>query len=153
MDRSKRIHKTHLYLQIAYLISLRAKCRRGSVGCIVVKDKRIISSGCNGPISSCPDEFCKCPENYPCGDRESVHAEMNAIAFASKEGLEIRGSTLYTTLSPCFNCAKLIKTSGITEVIFWKPYKDTSPIEFLKEHDIKISQYSGELQEYSDTDL
>lgn len=124
------------------------------MGCIIVKDKRIISSGCNGPIEdSLVPDICNCHDGHPCGDMEAIHAEMNAIAFAAKEGLELNGSTIFITHSPCYHCAKLLKQAGIKSVIFWKDYKDTSPLTYLKKNDIEVSQYSGELQEYPDTDM
>lgn len=150
----KRITKAQLYMQVAYLTSLRSKCKRLKVGCIIVRNKRIISSGCNGPVDSNTSEYCECIEKEAkCGEHESVHAEMNAVAFAARHGLELEGSTIYITHSPCFSCSKLLLQTGIRDIIYWKEYRDTLPIKYLNTHDIKISKFSGNLQEYPDTDL
>lgn len=153
METTKRINKNHLFMQMAYLLSLRSRCRKLHVGAVIVSNKRVIASGCNGPIYQGDTEQCLCDDPLKCGSKDSHHAESNAIAFAAKEGISTEGATIYCTDSPCYPCAKLILQAGIKEVIYWRQYRDVEPITYLKNHVIKVSQYSGQLQEYSDKDL
>jgi deoxycytidylate deaminase len=68
----------------------------------------------------------------------TVHAEQNIIAFCAKNGIPTKDTTLYITLSPCKNCAKLIKQAGISTVYYDKKYKDTSGIDFLNKVNVKV---------------
>ena len=97
----------------------------------------IISDGFNGT----PSGF-----NNSCEDEEGytkwyvLHAEANAILKVAKSTNSCHGASLYLTLSPCKECAKLIHQSGIKRVIYINEYKDTSGIEFLKKADVEIQQ-------------
>ena len=101
-------HKT--YLKIAELIGNHSYAERKKVGAILVKDSRIISTGFNGT----PSGFDNTCETFSGGTKKEVlHAESNAIAKCARSVESAEGSILYTTLSPCFNCAKLVIQSGI----------------------------------------
>ena len=71
---------------------------------------------------------------------EVLHAESNAISKCAKWHSSTEGSTLYVTLSPCFDCAKLIIQSGISRVCYLEPYRDLTGVEFLKKNKIKVEQ-------------
>jgi deoxycytidylate deaminase len=72
---------------------------------------------------------------------EVVHAEANAILFCTKNGISTNGATLYVTLSPCFECAKMIIQAGIKRVVYKEKYRDTKSLDFLKECGIIVEQY------------
>jgi dCMP deaminase len=96
--------------------------------------------GYNGAPSGmphCDPEICNPDE--PC--TRTVHAEANAIAFAAKKGIETEGATLYTTASPCNDCAKLLINAGIKRVIFWERYRDASPMNLLMAAGVKVEQF------------
>lgn len=136
-----RITKDELYMEAAKLLAKRSKCKRLQVGCVIIKDKRIISSGCNG-ILDLPGSVCWCEEGTKCGDLNSIHAEANAIAFAAKEGLRIDGCTVFVTHSPCQSCAKLIVAAGIKQVIYLTAYRDATPLAYLKSCGVATFNYN-----------
>lgn len=156
-----RINDDELFLKIAELISQKSTCCRKKVGSIIVNSGKIISTGYNGVISKkehCENIFFKLfkkQNNLKSFDdyiktkqfsekhaifsaRNEIHAEQNAILFAEKKYLA--NSTIYTTLSPCFDCSKLIVISKIAKVVFREKYdrNGDESLGFLKENKIKI---------------
>jgi dCMP deaminase len=135
----KRITKHEFYMGMAILASARSYCTRNQVGAVIVKGDNIISYGYNGTISGM--------ENY-CDDKdgstkkEVLHAESNAIAKCSRSVNSSEGATLYCTLSPCFDCAKMIIQAGITEVYYKDSYRDSSGIFLLLNAGIKVEMIS-----------
>ena len=115
-------------------------CTRKNVGALIVKDGMIIADGYNGSPSGFPN-VC---ENE---DGETfwyvLHAEANAITKLAKSNNSAEGATLYITLSPCRDCAKLILQSGIVRVVYKMAYKDTDGIDFLKKSSI-LTELLGE---------
>lgn len=126
-----------VFLQIAKTLSLRASCARMSVGALIVRDKHIISSGVNGPMGwDCTERGCNI-EN-PC--QHAIHAEANAILAAQRNGVELKGSTLYCTHQPCPSCAGMIVAVGISKVIYSEPYRLTEGLDILKYNNIETEQ-------------
>ena len=125
-----------VYINIAKEISTLSKCERAKVGAILVKDGNIISMSYNGT----PAGMNNCCERNGLTVLEVVHAEMGAILKAARSGYAVDGSTLYLTLSPCVDCAKLILQSGIKRVLYLQEYRKTDGVEFLKKF-IDIFQY------------
>jgi len=113
-------------MNIAQNVSLRSNCLKRKVAAIIVKDKRIISTGYNGTprgVKNCSDGGCpRCASFAPSGtglhDCLCSHAEENAIVQAAYHGVSIKDSTLYCTFSPCLTCTKMILNSGINEVVY-----------------------------------
>ncbi len=134
------------FMEIAKVVAKRSTCLRQNVGAVIVKDKRILSTGYNGApmgLPHCLDIGCLREElNVPSGERHelcrAVHAEQNAIIQAAVHGVSIKGATLYTTHQPCIMCAKMIINAGIVRVVYGKRYADERGLEFLKEAGIKI---------------
>jgi dCMP deaminase len=118
-------------LDIAEVMSRRATCALASVGVVIARDGRIISTGYNGA----PAGMEHCHHDLAWGESEpcliSVHAEANALAYAARLGNSTDGGTLYSTHMPCINCAKLIVNSGIVRVVGCHPYRDTYGVELL----------------------
>jgi dCMP deaminase len=141
-----------IYMNLATDLATRSHCVRAQVGAVLTKDTRIISIGYNGP----PAGTHNCDEEWPiegCA-RDSkgscslaLHAEENAILYAVKNGSKINGSTLYTTLSPCIACARLILSSGIKEVYFkdsyaaYKGLASDEGVDFLIRFGVKVFQH------------
>ena len=117
------------YMRMAEEWAKLSHCTRKNVGALIVKDRMIISDGYNGSPSGFPNE-CENAE----GDTHwyVLHAEANAITKLARSINSADGATLYITLSPCRDCAKLILQSGISRVVYKTAYKDTSGIEFLR---------------------
>lgn len=133
-----RITRDQLYMRTADLMAQRSQCQRGQVGCVIVKDKRIVSSGYNGPVyhHSCPDD-CNLSTNCSA----SVHAEANAIFFAAKHGVSLDGCTLYCTHLPCKNCAQAIVQAGISEIVYKREYCSHETEAIFKESGITLRRY------------
>lgn len=132
----EKTKKTDLvYLKMAEIWGTNSHCKRMQVGCLIVKNKSIISDGYNGSPSGFPNI---------CEDRENVtlpyvlHAEANAITKLAKSTNSSEGSTVYITASPCFECSKLIIQSGIKRVVFKDLYRKTESLGFLFEAGIEI---------------
>ncbi len=141
-------------MNLASDLAGRSHCVRAHVGAVLTKDTRIISIGYNGP----PPGTHNCDEEWPetgC-DRDSkgscslaLHAEENAILYAVKNGSKIEGATLYTTLSPCIACARLILSSGIKEVFYrdsyaaYKGLASDEGVDFLNRFGVKTTLLNG----------
>lgn len=159
-----RISVDIIYMQIAYQISKLSYAKRRKVGCIVVKDEQIVSFGYNGTPhgfnNQCEETQTRNIDNpdhkeiliekgYECEDtccskqvtkQEVLHAESNALMKISKSTLTSKGSILYTTTSPCFECAKLIIQAGVEKVFYCESYRDMSGIALLEKAGIVVEQ-------------
>lgn len=124
------------FMHLAHIIATRSNCIRGSVGAIIVKDKRVITTGYNGApsgVKDCDEGGCQ-----RCSDRENgtikpkerkdrcicVCAEQNAIFQAALHGMSTQGTTIYATVSPCLVCTRAIINSGVKEVVYDSHDKD-----------------------------
>lgn len=118
------------FLNIAKVVASRSNCMKRKVASVIVKDKRIISTGYNGTprgVPNCDEGGCpRCNSFADSGAKLDEclcsHGEENAIVQAAYHGICIRGATLYCTLSPCLICTKMIINSGIREVVYNKDY-------------------------------
>jgi dCMP deaminase len=129
-------NKDYFYLGIAKEVSEASYCKRKKVGAIIVKDDNIISFGYNGTISGFTNK-CECDGVTR---NDVLHAESNAIAKCCKSSYSSDGSTMYVTLSPCFECSKMIIQSGIKKVVYFENYRDLSGIELLKKAKINVKR-------------
>lgn len=120
----------HIYGQLSY-------CKRKQVGCVVVKDDRIISIGYNGTPKGW-DNTCEDDDNQT--KPEVSHAEENAITKLAKSNESGEGASVFITLAPCLPCAKLLAGIGVKEVYYGDTYRGTEGIEYLKKNKIKIKQ-------------
>ncbi len=133
MNKQQRLDNT--YMQMADCWSELSHSKRSKVGALIVKDQMIISDGYNGT----PTGFDNSCELEGKTKWEVLHAEANAILKCAKHGTSLKGGTLYLTMSPCKNCAKLIFQSGITRVVYRDEYRDREGITFLEKAGIDIS--------------
>jgi dCMP deaminase len=120
------------FIEIARQVATRATCLRRHVGAIVVRDKRILSTGYNGPprgLRHCDETGCLREQlGIPSGQRQEIcrglHAEQNAIIQAALHGVSVEGGAIYVTYQPCITCAKMIINSGIVRVVCANSYPD-----------------------------
>ena len=128
-----------------------SSCLRRQVGAVIVKDKRIMTTGYNGApagVKTCIERgSCMRNEmNIPSGTHAELcyaaHAEQNAIIQAAKEGISLKGCVLYCTHQPCVVCAKMIINSGIKEVIYKEGYPDEFSQKICEEAGIKLTKYN-----------
>ena len=127
------------YLKMALEWGTLSHCERKKVGALIVKDRMIISDGFNGTPTGF-DNYCEDDEGYT--KWYVLHAEANAILKVANSTNSCEGATLYLTLSPCKECAKLIYQSGIKRLVYIKEYKDNSGLKFLKKAGLQLSQLS-----------
>lgn len=140
----KRLTRDELFMQIAQLLALRSTCERGHVGAVIVRDRRIVATGYNGAPSGmahCLDDGVGCDVGPEGGCRRAVHAEANAIAFAARDGIQLLGTTLYSTHAPCRKCAELIVNAGIKVVCYNIAYRDPAGIQLLDDAGIEFYEY------------
>ena len=123
------------YLRMARLWAENSYCKRRQVGCLVVKDKMIISDGYNGTPSGFENV---CEDDTNVTKPYVLHAEANAITKLARSGNSSDGSTLYVTASPCLECAKLIIQCGIKRVVYSEHYRIEDAIELLKRAGIEV---------------
>lgn len=135
----ERISRERLNLLICNVISLRSTCVRARVGCVIVRNYRIISTGYNGKLGDGPCSII-CDEKNKC--KHAIHAEQNAIAFAAKHGIPLQGAELYCTYCPCYECAKIIIQSAIVRVVYEKTYKTDNGegMKLLKDNSIDVEK-------------
>lgn len=137
------------FMGIARMVAMRSNCMKRKVAAVIVKDKRIISTGYNGTprgVKNCNEGGC--PRCNSFGSQGTnleeclcSHAEENAITQAAYHGVNIKGSTLYTTYSPCLICTKMIVNSGVKEVVYNMDYAlDPLPLRLLGEAEVKVRQ-------------
>lgn len=140
-------------MEVTELVSKRSTCLRRSTGAIIVKEKRILATGYNGP----PQGLLHCDElggclrerlSIPSGERHelcrAIHAEQNAIIQAAKLGTNIDGATLYVTNYPCFICAKMLINAGIQKIVYKDGYPDKLAKDILEEAGIKVIKFKEE---------
>jgi len=136
-------------MEIVELIKTRSTCLRRQVGALIVKDKRILSTGYNGaPVGCkhCSEIGCLREElKVPSGQRHelcrAIHAEQNAIVQAAYSGTSVNGGTLYVTNQPCVLCSKMIINAGIKKIVFKGDYPDELAMEMLKEAGIRVIKF------------
>ena len=131
------------YLKMADEWAQLSKAVRRKVGCLIVKDSQIISDGYNGTPAGCDnvcefviEGFVDLAENKLQTKPEVLHAESNALMKLAKSTNSSKDSTIYLTMSPCFDCAKLIIQAGVNRVVYSEAYHDDAGIQFLRSNNI-----------------
>jgi dCMP deaminase len=140
-----RIEMSTVYMQVAYQFAKLSYAQRRQVGCVIVKDKQLVSFGYNGTPKGF-DNCCEFSDGVSVKSiitkREVLHAESNAITKLAKSTMSSNDAELYTTTCPCFECAKLIIQAGILKVYYCEDYRDMSGVELLKIAGIEVKQVS-----------
>jgi dCMP deaminase len=143
----------HIFMNLATDLAKRSHCVKAQVGAVLVKDTRIISIGYNGPPAhthNCDEEWpgVGCPRDSKGSCSLALHAEENAILYAVKNGANLEGATLYTTLSPCLPCSRLIYSAGIKKVFFDRSYAaykgilSDEGVDFLNKFGVSAVRFS-----------
>lgn len=138
---SRYYQKDLIYLKMAHDWSISSYCERKKVGVLVVKNDMIISDGYNGT----PTKFDNVCEINNKTKPEVLHAEANAITKIAKSTISSEGAILYSTLSPCFDCSKLIIQSGISRVVFSEFYDNIEGLDLLIQSGIKLTYIPQEI--------
>lgn len=132
------------YMQMAQSIALHSKAIRKKVGAILVTNHGVILPGYNGCATGMSNI---CENEQPDGSLvtkpEVIHAELNCILKAAKEGVSVVDSVVYVTLSPCVQCAAMMIQSGVKRVVFGEQYRDNSGILLLKTAGVAVEHLGG----------
>ena len=142
-----------IFMELAVNLAKRSHCIKAQVGAVLTRDTRIISIGYNGPPAgthNCDEEFpgVGCPRDSKGSCSLALHAEENAILYATKNGSEVEGATIYVTLSPCIACARIIYSMKIARVIFLHSYAEYKGIgsdegvDFLRRFGVNVERYA-----------
>ena len=140
------------FVEIAQQVATRSTCLRRQVGSVIVRDKRILCTGYNGPpsgLAHCEETGCLREQlGIPSGQRQEIcralHAEQNAIIQAALHGVSTQGGTIYVTHQPCVTCAKMIINAGILRVVCLNGYPDDLARDMLAEARIALEIWQPE---------
>jgi dCMP deaminase len=133
------------FMEIAMLVSSRTTCLRRRVGAVIVKDKRLLSTGYNGApmgLKHCAEIGCLREKlGVKSGEKHelcrAIHAEQNAIIQAATFGVPLLGASIYITHFPCVLCSKMIINAGIKRIVYSQGYPDQMSRDILKEAKLK----------------
>jgi dCMP deaminase len=134
-------------MTITRQVAERSTCPRAKVGAVIVRDKNLLATGYNGApagLPHCTEVGCLMyTSKTPAGDPEencyrTIHAEINAIAQAAKNGASIRDADIYITHTPCIHCFKVIVNTGIRRVFYEREYKLQTLAELLAHTDVRL---------------
>lgn len=150
----KRPSFDEYFLNLAKVVRDRSNCLRDSVGVVLIKDKRIIATGYNGTpmgVKNCDEGGCeRCLHRHheklkPYEEKEKcicLHAEQNSLLQSAYHGMSTKGSTMYSTIAPCIQCAKAIINAGVSEVVYSGKYSDNLGVKLLSSAGVKVRRQS-----------
>ena len=134
---ANRLTWDEYFAKIVSATAERSPCERLQVGCLLVKDNRIISQGYNGFLPSCPHESIV-RDNH---EQATLHAEQNALMDCAKRGVSCKDSTAYITHYPCIICCRLLLAAEIGEIKYISDYKNDDLVEvFTKQCGVEINK-------------
>ncbi len=131
------------FMGVAETVATRATCPRASVGAVLVRDHRILTTGYNGAprhAGHCSEVGCEMLDGHCV---RAVHAEANAIVQGALHGVGLAGATAYCTHQPCVNCAKLFISAGVIRIVYRDPYIDPFAERLLKEAGVKLDTFAA----------
>ena len=116
----ERLKWNEYFMGLAILAKQRSACSRLKVGCVIVKDNRIVCMGYNGFLPGAP-HCSRIRDNH---EQSTVHAEVNAVSDAASRGVSLKGSTAYITHYPCLNCFKTLVSAHVNKIYYHTDYKN-----------------------------
>tara|TARA_Y100000817_G_scaffold254349_1_gene207299 strand:+ start:648 stop:1250 length:603 start_codon:yes stop_codon:yes gene_type:complete len=146
--KNERLSWDNYFSKIVNVTSERSPCERLQVGCLLVKDNRIISQGYNGFLPGCPHTSIV-RDNH---EQATLHAEQNALIDCAKRGVTCKGSSVYVTHYPCIICCRLLLAAGVKDIKYLNDYKNDDLVNhFCKECNVpitKLIEYKDDKKEY-----
>lgn len=130
------------FMEIARTVGTRATCPRASVGCVVTRDHRILTTGYNGSprhVAHCTEVGCLVVNDHCV---RTTHAEANAIVQGALYGVGLAGGTAYCTHQPCLHCSKLLISVGVVKIVYETPYPDQIAMNLLAEAGVASIHYA-----------
>ena len=131
------------FMQVARTVATRATCPRASVGAVLVREHRILTTGYNGAprrVGHCTEVGCEMINGHCV---RSTHAEANSVVQAALHGVSLEGSTAYCTHQPCVNCAKLLISAGVERIVYGEAYADPFAQEMLAEAGVALVHFDS----------
>ncbi|HTJ27816.1 MAG TPA: cytidine/deoxycytidylate deaminase family protein [Candidatus Limnocylindria bacterium] len=131
------------FMEIARTVATRATCPRASVGAVLTRDRRILTTGYNGAprgVPHCTQVGCMMVDAH-C--QRAVHAEANAIVQGALHGVSLEGATAYCTHQPCAGCSKLLISAGVVRIVYADAYPDPIAAELLAEAGVALEPFTG----------
>ena len=136
---SDRITWEKYFSELAWLVSKRSPCHRLHVGCVLVKDNHIISTGYNGFLPGAAHESIVVDGH----EQATVHAEQNCIADCAKRGVSTEGAVAWITHFPCIGCFKSLVAAGVKEIYYLEDYRNSDIVHTLSQYSrVKLSKVS-----------
>jgi len=130
-------------MEIARTVATRATCPRLSVGAVIVRQHRILTTGYNGApagVAHCSDAGCIMVSDHCV---RATHAEANAIVQGALHGIGLQGSTAYCTHQPCVHCTKLLISAGVVKIVYDTPYPDAVAAVLLGEAGVALERFAA----------
>lgn len=131
------------FMEIAHTVATRATCPRLSVGCVLVRDHRILTTGYNGAprgVAHCTEAGCIIVNDHCL---RATHAEANAIVQGALHGVSLQGATAYCTHQPCVNCSKLLISAGVAKIVYEQAYPDPVASQLLAEAGVALIAFAS----------
>jgi len=141
-EHSYRPSWDEYFMLITFEVATRSTCPRASVGAVIVRDKRILTTGYNGSprgLPHCTEAGCLIINGHCV---RALHAEQNAIIQGALHGVDVSHSVLYVTHQPCLSCAKMIINAGIERVVYAGDYPDEIARSFLEQAQVELVHFS-----------
>jgi len=133
-------------MEIAHTVATRATCPRASVGAVLTRDHRILTTGYNGAprhVAHCTEAGCLMVAGH-C--QRATHAEANAIVQGALHGVGLAGAVAYCTHEPCVNCSKLLISAGVERIVYDKAYPDPVAAQLLAEAGVTVVPFASLVQ-------
>lgn len=130
------------FMEIARTVATRATCPRASVGAVLVREHRILTTGYNGSprgVAHCTEVGCTLVNDHCL---RATHAEANAVVQGALHGVNLSGSTAYCTHQPCVNCSKLLISAGVRKIVYETAYPDPIAQELLSEAGVALVPFA-----------
>ncbi|HYW52984.1 MAG TPA: cytidine/deoxycytidylate deaminase family protein [Dongiaceae bacterium] len=130
------------FMEIARTVATRATCPRASVGAVLTRKRRILTTGYNGAprgVAHCLDAGCTIVDGHCL---RATHAEANAIVQGALHGVSLEGATAYCTHQPCAGCSKLLISAGVERIVYRDSYPDAVAELLLGEAGVALEQFA-----------
>lgn len=128
-------------MEIARTVATRATCPRAMVGCVIVREHCILTTGYNGAprgVAHCTEAGCILRDDHCV---RATHAEANAVVQGALHGIALQGAMAYCTHQPCVGCSKLLISAGIVKIVYQDPYPDPVALALLDEAGVKLASF------------
>lgn len=129
------------FMELAQVVAKRSTCNRRSVGAVLVREKRILTTGYNGSPPGqphCTDEGCLMLDNHCV---RAIHAEQNAIIQGALHGIDLSGATCYVTSAPCVHCSKMLIAAGVKRIVFMDNYTEEIGQQMARAAGVELERF------------